>query len=387
MFRFLSVISRKIKSRKSEVRILKQFFNWKKQLENENLRPRTPALKILIIRLDDIGDYILFRNFLASYKIAKRWKHYTVTLLGNIVWKDLFEMYDANTVDSIIWVDKKQYFNDASYRSEIWMNLHAENFETIICPSRTRQLLLDDICALATKAPCKIAAINTTYHSSWNKTSDAVYTELFCNDEALAHEFYFNKAFTQWCCSLDLSAINLSMPHSPKKAGNYIICFIGASTKSKKWPEQNWVELIKLLQQHYQFKILIAGGKDDESAASGIALNTNTESIAGKTSLAEITDLIANAIVIISNDTMATHIAAAWNTPTVLLANGNNFYRFTNYAGINMEHVQPLYPEYFSDVLKRKGNHALKKYIAVTADIASIKPVTVLTAINKFLNK
>ena len=384
MFRFISIILRKIKSRKVEAKVLKQFLEWKKQLQNSNVQ--SPTLKLLIIRLDDIGDYILFRNFLASYKNAERWKDYSITFLGNIVWKDLFEMYDADTVNAVIWIDKKQYFADELYRHKTWMQLHSESFETVVSPSRTRQLLLDDICTIAACAKHTIGAKNNSYHTSWNKTSDDIYSELLNIDNKLMHEFYFNKAFTEWCCLTDQSGINLQLPVTYKEDNNTIICFIGASTKSKKWPEQNWIELIQLLQKEYHYKILIAGGNNDVSSASIIKYSTGVEPVAGKTSLTEMVNLIANAAVVISNDTMAAHIAVACNTSTVLLANGNNAYRFTDYADKGMQHVKSLYPKSFIKKLKYKGKSALAEYVAVTSDIATIKPLTVFDAVNNFVN-
>ena len=39
---------------------------------------------LLLIRLDAIGDYILFRNFIEELKKDEKYKHYSITLLGNI---------------------------------------------------------------------------------------------------------------------------------------------------------------------------------------------------------------------------------------------------------------------------------------------------------------
>ena len=110
MFRFFSILIRKIKSRKKQGKLLEQFNIWKEQ--QRFLQESNPTKKILIIRLDDIGDYILFRNFLPYYKNAEHWKSYSFTLLGNIVWKDLFEKYDASLVNAVIWIDKKQYLQN-----------------------------------------------------------------------------------------------------------------------------------------------------------------------------------------------------------------------------------------------------------------------------------
>ena len=78
MLRSFSILIRKIKSIKKETKLLQQFNEWKAQ--QGNLQAHSSTLKLLIIRLDDIGDYIVFRNFLGAYKISEKWKNYKITL-------------------------------------------------------------------------------------------------------------------------------------------------------------------------------------------------------------------------------------------------------------------------------------------------------------------
>ena len=53
------------------------------------LGQNTNSNTLLIIRLDAIGDYLLFRNFLSVIRASRKYKDYEITLCGNIVWKDL----------------------------------------------------------------------------------------------------------------------------------------------------------------------------------------------------------------------------------------------------------------------------------------------------------
>ncbi len=55
---------------------------------------------ILIVRLDAIGDYILFRNYLEIIK--NTFKNYRVILAGNITWKNIAEELDREFVDEFI---------------------------------------------------------------------------------------------------------------------------------------------------------------------------------------------------------------------------------------------------------------------------------------------
>src|SRR5450432_1372000 len=114
LFRSVSLLLRLRQAKKAVKRILDCFDRWKK--EQEGLPARViNGKKMLIIRLDDIGDYLLFRNNLLVYKDSPRWSGHEIVLLGNSVWAGLFELLDRGTADRAIWVDKGKYARDASY--------------------------------------------------------------------------------------------------------------------------------------------------------------------------------------------------------------------------------------------------------------------------------
>lgn len=383
MLRSISLALRKIQSHKKEKKVLNIFNTWKDKVE------RLPQIvhlkKLLIIRLDDIGDYIVFRNFLGVYKLSAKWKDYEITLLGNIAWKGLFESFDKAKVDAAIWIDKSCYLSDEAYRMEIWMLLRSQAFEIVICPSGTRPLLLDDICALATGAVQKIASENRFVYAAWCETSDKLYTDLFALKNTYIHEFFYDKSFTEWCCDLPLQISAPQFSGIKKTESDYIICFIGAASKSRRWKVNRWIELIQLINKNYNYKIFISGGKADVESADEIVSASNAESFAGKTSLTETVNLIANAKLVISNNTMAAHAAVSCKTPVIIIANGDNYYRFTEYKSLNLENIITIYPNAFLKAFKKYGS-ALIYYEAVSADIATIKAEEVFKAVKQLLS-
>ena len=66
---------------------------------------------LLITRLDSIGDYVLFRNYLAFLKQSKKYKDYSITLCGNIIWKDIAESFDSDVVNDFIWINRKKFYH------------------------------------------------------------------------------------------------------------------------------------------------------------------------------------------------------------------------------------------------------------------------------------
>jgi ADP-heptose:LPS heptosyltransferase len=372
LFRSVSLLLRLRQAKKAVKRILNCFDQWKK--EQEHLPAyAVSGKKVLIIRLDDIGDYLLFRNNLSVYKDSPRWAGHEVVLLGNSAWAGLFAALDKEAADRVIWVDKGAYARDPVYRLALWTRLRQEGFEAVVCPSRTRPLLLDDLCVLATGSGRRLASVNTFPDRAWNQLSDPLYTDLFGEEDQLAHEFYFNGSFTQWCCGAHFSG------QRPEIAGSfarkiqepYILCFIGSSTKSKRWPVERWIALALQLAGKYSYKVVIAGGQQELAMAGVIQKRTGADSITGKASLTEMADWAAGAVAIITNDTMAAHLGVSCNRPTLIIANGNNYFRFTDYAGAGIGNVVTVYPRVFLRA-RAKSKNGDFHHAAVTADIASI---------------
>src|ERR1700722_5235174 len=199
MARRISLIGRKADSTKDRRRVLRIFdeaLTAQKDLSAVRRRDKT----LLLIRLDDIGDYLVFRNQLEVYKASARWKSHRITLLGNESWRGLFTALDQATVDETIWVNKNRYLEDAPYRTAIWKQLRAAGYESVIAPSCVRPLLLDDFSMLAAAPLYSFGSVNTNIHDSWNLLSDKLYTSVFKPSRELIHEFDFNAEFAEWVC-------------------------------------------------------------------------------------------------------------------------------------------------------------------------------------------
>ncbi len=380
MFRQFSLFLRQRSAAKNVITELNKAAQWRlqtKQIQPSAIRPNTLA----IIRLDDIGDYLLFRNFLVAYKNAKRFNNYKTTLVGNIAWKSIFEQFDNNDINEVIWVDKHQYYSDDNYRIALWTQLRVCGFETVICPARTRSLLLDDILALATGAHILIANSNTFRFAEWNKVSDAIYNSVY-QDSFDTHEFIFNRNFANWVTAENNQLQRPSLPQTTNfpATKNSIICFIGATAKSRRWSAERWIELVQqLIQKGHQPTIV--GGKQEMDTAEKIATATGAISIAGKTSLIETFEWIAAAKAVISGDTMAAHVGVSYNKPTVIISNGVNATRFVAYKeNAQIDRVAAVYARPYLHYINRTKNPFLY-FDGVSSDMNTINTKTVLTAL------
>ncbi|MGO9801605.1 MAG: glycosyltransferase family 9 protein [Candidatus Binatus sp.] len=388
--RQISLLIRKADSAKDRRRVLQDFSRWRAQ-QGGLPRPQPFSKTLVLIRLDDIGDYLLFRNQLETFVSSPRWRSHRITLLGNDSWQSLFMSLDTGSVDEVLWVNKRRYLESSAYRLELWAKLRSRGFETVVAPSRTRPLLLDDLCMLAAAPVHRIGCTNTNVHESWNRLSDELYTSLFTPSRPLMHEFQFNGEFAHWLCGIRYSGnrprIENKLP--PPVAGSYVVCFVGANARSKRWPAKRWIEFTRLHHRYFSSTLFFAGNSKAEiEMVRLIQRRTGAKSIAGTNSLSDLLQWVAGAEALVTNDTMAAHMGASLNTPTVIVASGTNYMRFAEYRRAGIANIATVYPEVFSRRRKRVGDVPIYPHRdTVSADIASIRAETVMNELKNLVQQ
>ena len=93
-------------------------------------KPITNPKTLLIIRVDGIGDYILFRNFLEALKNSPGFKDYKYTLCGNQAYKELALAYDSKIVSEFIWININKMKSHAFYRWKVFREIRTRGFES-----------------------------------------------------------------------------------------------------------------------------------------------------------------------------------------------------------------------------------------------------------------
>lgn len=99
---------------------------------------------------------------------------------------------------------------------------------------------------------------------------------------------------------------------------------IGASTLSRMWFVEKWIELSRLVLNHNKnWNIFLTGDKTDKSSSSLISSKLNDDrviDITGKFDLGAASALIEKLDLLVTPDTGPLHIAAAMNTPTIAIS-------------------------------------------------------------------
>ena len=98
----------------------------------------------------------------------------------------------------------------------------------------------------------------------------------------------------------------------------YFVLAPGSAWNSKRWPQERFSELVKRLS-HYP--VIVLGSEKEEFCDEIAAASPHPESrsLRGKTSSAELLQIIQNSAFVVGNDTGIVHIADAFGIPTVVI--------------------------------------------------------------------
>jgi ADP-heptose:LPS heptosyltransferase len=346
---------------------------------------------LLIIKIDAIGDYILFRNFLKIVRESPIYKDYRITLLGNGVNKSIAETLDKDFVDDFIWINKRNIFKNP-FKILKLIKLISTKFETTVHAAYSREFI-GDLLVRASYSKNRVGFVGDYNNITVKEKNitDKWYTELINTEPGINFEFYKNRSFFSQILKIDLSIrkpyININdtkLAQPINLPDNFIVFFPGSLVSSKQWPAQNFKELGDHLIERYNLDIVVCGSKSDDETAKVIK-NTNKRIInqTGKTSLVELIYVISKAKLIISNDTSGAHIAAALGIPLIVLSRYNHYLRFIPYPREISEKIICLFPNIFKNLSEKELVEKFKN--GSNEDISLISVEQVKEAVTKFI--
>jgi len=352
--------------------------------------------KLLVVRLDGIGDYILFRNFFSSLKKQRAYKMVSITLLGNIAFKDLAESFDRHFIDEFIWMDPALLYQEKSgLFLETQRKIKSKNFTIIINPVHSRTLKVDEfISGLGGRLVLGSVGDSINYSSpNEYQIGSRKYDFLIPVMGPQHFELYRNQDFFQKLTRSECKPeLNLSLSKEQVPDKNKVVIFPGAGHKSRQWSPQNFASLINHLNEYKKppLNFVLCGSAADKEICTKILKEVtnpaNVVDLSGNTSLEKLATIISSAQLLVSNETSAVHIAAATKTPAVCISNGNHFGRFNPYPKEVFDKIVTVYPD---NVFYNKDEYdfAVKQNkLCSSYDINSIKIEQVYQSISRLIN-
>jgi len=305
---------------------------------------------LLVIRLDAIGDYVLFRNFLQVIRESEKYRDYKITFCGNSAWKDLSLAYDSKYYDDSIWIERRRFHSEFIYKFRIMSTVYKRGFYSVIEPEFSREILYGDTIVMASNAVEKTGSLGSQEkHAGWKRRlfTDRIYSRLIPANEKNIFEFIRNKELLE---SILGTTVGIESPCFAKntirkgseeisifemhKSNSYVVVFPGANENKRIWKAENFAKTALYITEHTNYDIVICGGPQEKETAeiiSGFLPKDRVIDVTGKTSLPDLVGIISDAALLISNETSSIHIAASLKIPFICISNGNHYGRFNPY--------------------------------------------------------
>jgi len=309
-----------------------------------------PVSKILIIRPDRIGDFVIFSSALKYYR--QLFKDYQIHLLVIPQVKPIAE--NCPYVDYVFCFDPEASFFKTPVKFLKQLKVLRNNFyDKIIYPVYSRNR--DEIALLA-EGKEKIAFAGNG--QSVQRKNNSFFSMIVNPDLEPCKEIERNAEFIKklgWNSPLELKTQiwfdrddELKFQRFKNQYGlkekNYIVLACGARLPIRLWPVEKWVELInRLLPKIADAPILLVGDNNDKKINSKIksaaGLNNILIDLAGKIDLRLLAKIIENSAMLMGTESAAVHIAAAVETPNVCLMGGGHFGRFYPYGNLEKNRI------------------------------------------------
>lgn len=308
---------------------------------------RTHSKGLLLVRLDAIGDFIIWLD--SAKEFRRLYPDGKITLCANSAWFDLAKRLPH--WDEVWPIDVQRLNERPIYRFQTLRKIRQAGFEIAIQPTFSRAFLHGDAIVRASGATQRIGSTGDLSYINLHlkSISDRWYTDLVPASQAPLMELERNAEFIRNLSGQDFNArlsvlpklINL--PDRLKISSPYFIVFPGASWCGRQWPVAHFVEVAAQLGRIYGWLPVLCGGPSEIALCQTIGNHSAAPmvNLGGATNLPELVELLRGACILISNETSAVHLAAAVSTPAVCILGGGHFGRFMPYPD-NISGTKPV---------------------------------------------
>lgn len=300
-----------------------------------------PKNMVLIVRLDAIGDFVLWLDAAKELRRMFPPDRHRITLLGNGVWTSLAETLPH--FDKVIPLDRKRFHFHPLYRHRLLREVRNERFETVIQPTFSREFLYGDSIVRFCGATERIGSAGDTLiqRPFLKGISDRWYTRLVAASREQLMELERNAEFLRGLGRAgfkagipNLSVPLVAIPPLAEMAGRgYYVLSPGATVALRQWPAEYFAEIARRLSRETGWIGVVCGSSRDREFGEKICrlAGVPVRNLAGETSLPDLVSVIAKARLLVGNETGAIHIAAAVSTPPVCILGGGHYGRFVPY--------------------------------------------------------
>lgn len=307
--------------------------------------------RVLVVRLDAIGDFVLWMDAAKATVSYYKCQGKTVVLVANALWARWAR--ELSIFDDVIALEKRKYEWNLLYRFRLAYRIRMLGCATALHPTFSRELLFGDSVVRVSGAIERIGSSGDTSNVlRWQKrVSDTWYTRLIYSNPAPKMELLRNAEFLRGLGATDYQAkvadlratVALELDDSFSAAittdQKYYVMFPGASWNGKQWPAKSFARIAEQLYGRTGWHGVVCGVNAEHKLAVQLcsACGAPLLNWAGRTDLLQLTAILAAAQILVTNDTSSAHIAAAVGIPSVCILGGGHYGRFLPYQVERMD--------------------------------------------------
>jgi len=294
---------------------------------------------VLVVRLDAIGDFILWLDGAKALRTIYPQDKFEITLVGNEAWGELTQ--ELSLAVRYFFINKEKFRRNLLYRCNILNQIRMQGFSIAIQPTFSRRFEIGDSIIRVSGALKRIGSAGdlSNMTEKEKRQSDKWYTWLIPNDNQVSTEIERNAAFIR---SLGVADF-LAKPPELNYAGSlpfdfhlidYYVLFVGAGWSGRRWPTHNFMELSRRIYEISGWTGVICGDHDEVSIGATIAHDVAVpmQNWAGRTSLTELVGIIHRGHYLVGNESSGIHISSAVSTPSVCILGGGHYGKFFPYS-------------------------------------------------------
>ena len=303
---------------------LSKIVHW--EARGRNRRRPTRCDTVLIVRLDAIGDFILFRPSLRYFR--NLFPGQRLVLLTAGVNADL--LANEALVDRVITVQRGRFLANPFYQRTILAELGRIRPAVTIYPAYTREGFVDRL-VYASGARERLAFRDVRTGSRRVVRRNAMYTRLIEPDPVIRHEVERNREFleklgakiTDYELSLAPSGQDRQLARDALRPldshGGLVVLAPGASAARKRWPPEYFIEVARQLLAAHPVAIALVGSGPEKAIGGTIAaaIGGRCVNLIGATTLLQAYSVMEQAVLYVGNDTGPKHLAAAAKVPVL----------------------------------------------------------------------
>lgn len=308
-----------------------------------------PLLKrrkgVLVIRMDGIGDMILFRQTLDDYAATFGVNNADITVLGCESWGPIaatvFEGFQ------LLVIDEHAFARQLIYRFRIGLLVRQIAPAITICDSYLRRAMMADSLGWMVGAPKSISSLpfinepNRIEFSYYlGQVDQVIETGSYPTHEIIRHYRFLSKIAGKEIRPKPTKIMWRDQAPPLTDGGPYVVLNPGSNEHGRRWPFESFLDIAEHLLKA-EYRVVIVGGPGERAGDYLERFGAADEIIdlIDKTSLPVLLDVLNHAACVISNDTGPAHLSIALKTPTLVIVGGGHFGSFVPYP----EEIRPSY--------------------------------------------